>query len=281
MNETSIGGHSQMKRNVLSKCVAGLVAAVALSTAPTADASLISVPLFSHPNGNASANMNAVDSRDYGLRLDNGQGVQTFHFENVTMTFFDPQPAGPASVYATITGTIAHLQSSNGVALGYAGNSGLDALDQRWTINATIRGQVGQGNIFQPALPNPNMLNQLIAAGISNNAINYWDFDVTLTPLFNEGMTPAVYGGPRVFVENTMDGMMPGLIIDYRHRLDPNVFAAPQWNVVTGHGWLKSANGGGSDYTRDFLFYTPEPGTIGLLAVGMVTVLPRRRRAAA
>lgn len=270
-----------MNRNVLSKIVTGLVAVVALGAAPAADASLISVPLFSHPNGNASANVNAVDSRDYGLRLDNSQGVNSFHFQDVTMTFFNPQPAGPASVYATITGTIAHLQSSNGAALGYTGNSGLDALDQRWMLNATIRGQVGQGGIFQPALPNANMLNQLIAAGISNNAINYWDFDVTLTPLFNEGVTPAVYTGPRVFVENTMDGMMPGLIVGYRHRLDPNVFAAPQWNVVTGHGWLKSAAGGGTDYTRDFLFYTPEPGTIGLLAVGLLTVLPRRKRATA
>jgi hypothetical protein len=253
---------------------------IATATAATAEASLITVPLFSHPNGNASANVNAVDSRDYGLRLDNSQGVNSFHFESVTMTFFDPQPALPGSTFATISGTIAHLQSSNGVALGYSGTSGLDGLDQRWAISATIRGQVGQGSIFQPTLPNPNMLDQLIAADISNNAINDWDFDVTLTPLFNENVTPAIYTGPRSLVENTMGGTMPGLIIDYRHRLDPNVFAAPQWDVATGHGWLKSASGHGTEYTRDFLFHTPEPGTVGLLLAGLMSVLPRRRRVA-
>ena len=61
MNGTSVGGHPQMKKNTLSKFVKELIAVVALGHAPAADASLISVPLFSHPNGNASANMNAVD----------------------------------------------------------------------------------------------------------------------------------------------------------------------------------------------------------------------------
>jgi len=239
------------------------------------------VRLLNHPNGSASADANAVDDRDYGLRLDNGK-VQTFAFEDVRMEFFlPPAPHTSSTVFATISGTIAHLQSSNGVGLGYSANSGLDPLDQRWSIMGTFRLIDGHGPLFPDAsIPGMDMLQRLIDAGISSNAIGFNDYEVKITPLFNEALTPAVYKGPRCFVEKFASGIPSALMLQFRHRLNPAIFTGPEWDVVTGNGWLMAKDGSGTTYTRDFLFYTPdvpEPGTIGLLATGAAACCRRRK----
>lgn len=269
-----------MKLNAI--CYSSLAAMLVLAGTPkSAEAySLFSVPLFSHPNGNASANTNAVDAKDYGLRLDNGK-LQTFHFVDVQMEFFGPAgPITPNTEFAKITGTIAHLQSSNGGATVYSGNSGFDVTDQLWSISAIFKQIDGQGGVLGSAtLPNANMLQQLIDAGISNNAITFGALELTLTPLFNEGMQAAIYNGPRSFTGKSPGGGADPFNLQFRHRLDPNVFVDAQWDVVTGNGWLMGPDGG-NGYTRDFLFYTPgvpEPATIVMAVIGALTLIRRKR----
>jgi len=263
-------------------CYASVAAALVFAGTPkSAEAySLFSVPLFSHPNGNASADTNSVDSKDYGLRLDNGK-LQTFHFLDVQMEFFDPAgPITPDTEFAKITGTIAHLQSSNGGATAYSGSSGFDATDQLWSITAVFKQIDGQGSALGSAtLPSADMLQQLIDAGISNNAITFGALQLTLTPLFNEGMQAAIYNGPRSFTGKSPGGGADPFNLQFRHRLDSNVFAGAQWDVVTGNGWLMGPDGG-NGYTRDFLFYTtgvPEPATAVMAAIGALTLIRRKR----
>lgn len=261
-----------MKRYVMSF-------ALVLGAAAAAQAQLLyTIPALSHPNGNASANPLAVDNRDYGLRLDNGN-VQTFHFENVQMSFFAPAgPPSPASIYATLTGTIAHLQSSNGVSLGYAANSGLDALDQRWTLSATFR-LIGREGTFGGGAPVPYaaMLSDLISGGVGGGQIEFNDVAMSLTPVFNEGVTPAVYTGPRSWSEK-FNGDGDAFVIQYRHRLTDPAFAGAPWNVNAAAGWLMPTQGSGGA-TNDFLFYlgaVPEPATLGMLLIGLPWIVRRR-----
>lgn len=274
-----------MKLNRNGICLAVAALAFAYGAGPnSADASLFSVPLFSHPNGEASANMNAVDNKDYGLRLDNGK-LQTFHFVDVQMEFFNPAgPITPDTEFAKITGTIAHLQSSNGGAVGYNGNSGFDATDQLWSITAVFKQIDGQGSILSSAtLPSADMLQKLISGGISNNAITFGALELHLTPLFNEGMQAAVYNGPRDFTGKSPGGGADPFNLQFRHRLSTGTFAGSQWDVVTGNGWLMGPDGG-NGYTRDFLFYTPhapEPATAILAAIGGVALLRRKRELSA
>lgn len=260
------------------------VAAFVAAAPQLAEASLFSVPLYSHPNGNASANVNAVDNKDYGLRLDNGK-LQTFHFVDVEMEFFSP--AGPVNnntEFAKITGVIAHLQSSNGGATGYNGNSGFDATDQLWSITAVFNQIHGQGSILIAAtLPSGDMLQKLIDAGIGSNAITFGALELTLTPLFNEVMQAAVYNGPRSFTGKSPGGGADPFNLQFRHRISPATFAGSPWDVVTGNGWLMGADGG-NGYTRDFLFYTPhapEPATAILAAIGGFALLRRKRELSA
>lgn len=270
-----------MKFNRNAFKLALLAAVTFASAAPElARASLFSVPLFSHPNGNASANRNAVDHRDYGLRLDNGK-LQTFHFVDVEMEFFDPAgPITPDTEFARITGTIAHLQSSNGGAIGYSGNSGFNVTDQLWSITASFKQIDGIGGVLGPAtLPSGDMLQKLIDAGISNNAITFGALELELMPLFDEGMQAAVYNGPREFTGKSPGGGAAPFNLQFRHRLNPTVFAGSQWDVVTGSGWLMGPDGG-NKFTRDFLFYTPEvpePATAILAAIGGFALLRRKR----
>lgn len=262
-----------------------LVMASGLGSSAAQAFDTMSVKLINHPNGNASANVNAVDNRDYGLRLDTAQ-LQTFAFVDVTMTFQVPPmaPVNANTVYATITGTIAHLQSSNGMGVGYAGTSGLDATDQRWAINGTFRLMEGQGAMFPPgSLPASDMLQKLIMGGISNNAIGFDDFDLSISPLFNEMLQPAVYNGPRAFVEKFSDESPSALNLTFRNRLNPGVFVGPPWDVVTGHGWLMPTTNVAMT-TRDLLFYTPEvpePAAATLAGLGATVLLGRRRRSIA
>lgn len=263
-----------LRAHTLGLVVVGLLAGAAHAQFP------VSVRALSHPNGSASANANAVDGRDYGLRLDNGR-VETFAFDDVRMTFFSPDPVNASSVFATLSGTIAHLQSSNGVAIGYAGSSGIDALDQRWSIDATFRivgreGGFGGGQ----AVPYPAMLADLIAGGIGGGQVEFNDIDLSISPLFDEGVTPAVYAGPRTWVEKFNDDG-DAFFIRYRHRLNPNVFVGPSWNVNAAAGWLTPADGTMSGDTRDFLFYVaPEPASLGMMALGLPLLFNRRRRIA-
>ncbi|MFO0973269.1 MAG: PEP-CTERM sorting domain-containing protein [Phycisphaerae bacterium] len=262
----------------------GLGLSIVVGMAAQAQAGLLySVPAFSHPNGEVSANPLAVDSRDYGLRLDDGS-TQTFAFVDVKMDFFTPDAApNQGTVYARLHGTIAHLQSSNGVILGYSGSSGLDALDQRWNLEATFRvisrtGTFGGG----ASVPYPNMLLDLKNAGISSSSIRFALHDLTLTPNF--GGTK-IYGGPTVFDERPGSDASPSadaFILSYRDRLTDPAFSGSQWNVIAAAGWLEPAqdqpNG---TKTRDYLFYlggVPEPATLGLLAMGLPILWPGRRR---
>lgn len=258
---------------------ASIAAALVMTTSAAHAGQMFSVALKSHPNGNASANPNAVDSRDYGLRLDDGD-LQTFDFTDVTMTFYQPlAPIDSSSVYATISGVITHLQSSNGGSLGYSASSGFDLEDQQWSISATFR-QIGdQGDAFGPGdLPAASMLQTLIDEGIGDDAITFDSLDLTLTPLFDEGSEAAIYGGPRSFVEKWPDSGAP-FLLEYRHRLSPGTFASPLWDVVTGNGWVMPTDKNVDTFTRDFLFYTPEvpePATITLILLGSVALLRRR-----
>jgi len=268
------------RSNQRAFCAAAVVGITSVTSAFAGTTTLFSVPLFDHPNGDASANANAADSRDYGLRLDDGN-LQTFHFEEVSMTFFAPDgPVDDSTIFAEVSGTIAHLQSSDGVSTGYKGDSGLDATDQRWRMSATF-GLIGaEGPLFPPdSVPSSDMLQKLVDGGISSNAITFGLVDLSLAPLFDE---PAVYGGPRDFVEKSPGGGGAPFQLTFRHRLDPNVFGSPEWDVIGGNGWVMPDNGHGSNKTRDFLFYTnqvPEPATL-VLTLGAVPLLFRRRRTA-
>lgn len=259
-----------------------LVCSIATLAASQANAALLySVPAYSHPNGEVSANQNAVDSRDYGLRLDNNN-VQTFHFENVRMDFFtaDGVPNN-GTIYARLHGTIAHLQSSNGAVIGYANNSGLDALDQRWNLDATFRVIGRQGTFGGGAsVPYPNMLADLKAAGIGSSEINFALHDLTLTPAFGGA---AVYTGPTIWDERPGSDANPdpgSFHLKYRDRLTDPAFAGAQWNVIAAAGWLQPATDQSTSKTNDYLFYlgaVPEPATIGLLTLGLPMFLRRRR----
>lgn len=262
-------------------------AAVALLLGGAAQAAPVTFPVsyraYSHPNGEASANMNAVDNRDYGLRLDNGQGVQTFHFlEDVVITFYKPVAPDNSTVMARLTGTLAHLQSSNGAVVGYAAGSGYDALDQRYAMTATFRveGAAGGWNGAN-AVPYSLMFDDLIAGGVNAaNKITFSLADLALTELF---------GGPKVFTGALNWDEFPGseaapassMELEYRHRLAPGTFAGPAWDVIGANGWLEPAIDGGRGFTNDFLFYidrnpVPEPSSLALLALGALPLLRRR-----
>ncbi len=261
-------------------CAAAVIVAVMMIVSAAQAGPMFSIALKSHPNGNVSADPNAVDARDYGLRLDDGNW-QTFDFTDVTMTFHQPVgPIGSSTVYATISGVITHLQSSDDGSLGYSATSGLDVEDQQWSIDATFRQIGSQGDAFGLGdLPAGNMLQTLIDEGIGNDAITFDSFDLALTPLFDEGSEAAIYGGPRTFVEKWPASGAP-FLLEYRHRLSVGTFASPDWDVITGNGWVMPTNKGGSSFTRDFLFYSPqvpEPSTTALVLLGGIALLRQRR----
>lgn len=275
-------------RFVLPRWAGGVVAALGIAAVTNSAAKadlMFSLPALSHPNGAASADPLAVDDRDYGLRLDNGR-VETFHFEDVTMSFFSEEGGGAGNtgtVYARLTGTIAHLQSSDNGVLGYVSDSGLDDLDQRWALEAEFR-MIGREGGFGGGqdVPYPEMLVDLRDAGVGGGAITFALFDVTLTPLFDENVEPAVYTGPRVLDERPGSDDNPdsnAFFLKFRHRLTDDAFAGPEWDVIAAAGWLEPApdqNNGGN--TRDFLFYlngVPSPTAAVLVAVA----LGLRRRA--
>lgn len=260
----------------------GLATTVALAGAATSvaqDSFPIVVPAYSHPNGGESGDRNAVDDRDYGLRLDTASGAQTFHFEDVSMTFLNPGEAFPDTIMARLEGTIAHLQSSDNGATGYTSGSGLDAEDQRYRIEADFR-LIGQSGDWNSAdLPNENMLDELLASG--NGKLTFSLFDFGLNPLF--APQDQVFDGPLAWDEypGSDDTPNPGaFFITPRHRLSESVFPGQDWDVLAAAGWAEPSSDAGRSHTNDFLFTlgspVPEPATASLLALGSLLWIRRR-----
>ncbi|TWT43768.1 hypothetical protein RAS1_01670 [Phycisphaerae bacterium RAS1] len=251
---------------------------LAIATTAAADFP-ITLQAFDHPNALSSADPHAPDARDYGLRLDTAAGLQSFHFVDVSMTFLNPPEPGSDTVMATLTGTIAHLQSTHGGITGYTPTSGFDVQDQLYQIDAQFRIFGLAGSWFGAnSGPYENMFADLIAGGINaGNKIQFALHDTTLTPLFQG---PAVFDGPLVYDERPGGDGNPNLdsfYIRYRDRLDPAFFASPQWDVVSAAGWLEPAVDGGTPYENDFLFYlTPEPASALLLLAGGMLTIKRR-----
>jgi len=262
------------------KCACALAMVGVAMGAGVAQADVSGIPPFlcqtaeDHPNGLVSQFIYQPDAQDYGLRLDNGAQVNTFHFVDVQMCFFAPPgPIDANSVYATLTGKVAHLQSSNGGPAGYAYPSDYQASDQVWNMQANFHliNRTGTWGAMTP-VPYAAMLNDLKAAGYNlSNAITMDLFEVDIAPDFDEMVTPAVYGGPRSFDEKPNEvGQV--FHIKYRDRLTHPNFAGPQWDRNVGAGWVEPAvdNPTGDMSTRDLLFtLIPEPTTLILLALGL------------
>ncbi len=236
---------------------------------------------LSHPNGTASADQNAVDNKDYGLRLDRPeQGINTFRFVDVTMTFLNPPNPDQSTVVAVLEGVIAHLQSSDGGVLGYNVNSGYDAEDQVYHLRSEFRLIGDTGDWDTQPLGYADMLNDLLAAGLNPaNRLTYALNDTTMTPLFAE---PRVFTGPLVYDEKPGSDDSPtgeSFYLETRHRLDPAFFPSPEWDVIGAAGWLEPAiDQPGAPQNNDFLFYlVPEPTSLMLLSIGLIAGAGRRR----
>lgn len=254
------------------------VAAIAMHPGARAEAGtiLLTAPLSNHPAGEVSGTDTALDNRDYGLRLDTSR-VNTFSFDNVLMEFYEPDGAvTPDTVFASITGSVAHLQSSDGNTIGYAAESGLDALDQRWSLTADFRLIDAEGPLFPiGSVPAPDMLQRLIDGGVGDNLILFETVRLSIAPEFDDA---AVYDGPREFAELVDDGLAP-FVLQFRNLLDPIVFEDPQWDVITGSGSVTPAGAGEMDFaTRSLTFVIPEPGSLGMLGVAGMLLATRRRR---
>ncbi|MCA9243317.1 MAG: hypothetical protein KDA32_05130 [Phycisphaerales bacterium] len=261
----------------LSFAIAGMASAVA---GPVSFP--VTFPAFSHPNGDASANPLAEDNRDYGLRLDYNGRVNTFHFVNVTMTFYNPPSPDNSTVMARLEGDVAHLQSSNGGTIGYAGSSGYDAEDQLYSLVAEFRVIGASGGWNTNGVPYAGMFDDLRAATPENDRLTFALQDTTLSPQFNPG--DAVFNGPLSWDEYPGSDAAPdagSFYITPRHRLTNAAFSGSEWDVLGAAGWLERSSDAGRPATNDFLFYlgatpVPEPASAALLSV--LALFATRRR---
>ncbi len=242
----------------------------------------VTYPAFSHPNGNASANTLAQDDRDYGLRLDTNGRVNTFHFVNVTMTFYNPASPDNSTLMARLEGDIAHLQSSEGGALGYSANSGYDPEDQVYSFVADFRVIGASGGWNTGAVPYGDMFDDLRSATPENDRLSFALHDTTLTPQFAPG--DAVFDGALNWDEYPGSDAAPNngsFYITPRHRLTNAAFAGSEWDVLGAAGWLERSEDDGRPATNDFLFYlgaTPVPEPTSALLVGVMALFATRRR---
>lgn len=275
-----------MNRGLRVLGLAGLLAGIGASQASAGPSPFLCQQALSHPNGLKSNNIYQPDAADYGLRLDVGGQVNTFHFVDVEMCFFAPSPpTDDNTVYATLVGQIAHLQSSDGVTLGYDTPSDYDAAtDQLWRMEAAFR-VIGRTGTFGGGAPVPyaGMLADMITAGLGGGRITMSLYDLTIAPKFDEMTEASVYTGARDFDEKPGTEANPdpdAFYIEYRNRLTHPLFSGSEWDVNAGTGWLEPDpdNPTGDMSTRDLLFYlVPEPMTLMLLALGLPLLRSTRR----
>lgn len=227
--------------------------------------------LLNHPDGGRGG--------DYGLRLDNEEGLQTFNFDAGVYLNIDP-----VSDSARIFGTVMHNQSGD----FYLIQADIDLLQythdgSEWRSNTS-------GDLYD------GVIEDLIADGDSASAIDEMDLkdlstladrigfnsvDLALTYMADGGTDGVTYSvgsqtGPTFnFVEyppGFEEETIPFMIVKgFRFPADSD--------NLTGVGWLTDVPGQRTGF-QDFIFQVgppiPEPTSFGLMGAASLLLLRRR-----
>ena len=231
----------------------------------------IEFQLLDHPNGGAQDPNMLGD--EYGLRIDNSSGVQTFSFTPGVAFKFDPL----APQQATISGNIRHVQSNQiwGIEAVlqsvFIGNA--DGTDWRSNTSAPSRLYDGvvedlQSNGSSAFGVSTNQLKKgTPAPSVPTDRLGFELVDVTLkldaqlSPVFslpNNSNDPNVINLDEFPNDTPSDDFVP-FVISKGHRLDSTT------DELVGVGWLEPSDDRGRAYTEDFLFVIgpPQPNSTG------------------
>lgn len=257
---------------MLRFCTFMTTAAIGIAgTAGLAQAA-ITVPLFNHPAGVYGAN--------YGLRLDNEEGIQTFNFDTGVYLNLDP-----ATNTASIFGTVVHNQSGD----FYLIDAEIDLL--QYTNDGSEWRSDTSGDLYDTVLfdlrengDTTSGIDEMDLKDLPTPAdrIGFNAVDLTLTFQADGGSDGATYsvgsqtGDTFTFAEfppGADEDTIPFMIVK-GHRLPP------ESDALVGVGWLTDVPGQRT-FIQDFIFQVgppiPEPTSLGVLGAGGLLLLRRRR----
>jgi|GEM_PF-3093755 len=287
---TSLRGQfvSKLWRRMLTGAAGcAFIGITSLFGTPSAEADPVTYQIFNHPDG--SQIQHSTNSDGYILRLDidHKNQVNTFNANNTTGVYFSWDNDVNRN-YATMHGFVTHNESGS--------TSGYDANDDVYRIEALFRfpqftdvnganpkwwGNNDGDDVYNDMIAdlladanNPQRSVERDKSSTSDVARIFWSrVDVELT-LVTDNPGGQQYTGP-----TRWDEFGPDMFFQYDWRLWDDSFDA-----VAAAGWLEKAYDRGPKGVNDFLFIfgdpVPEPASLGLLALGSVMLIRRRRRTA-